>query len=190
MEPMIRTAVVIVLFVALAACVPQKKNYVMAQNLLDQQGIFRTSQEPAFTMALPEGVEFVEQTGSDYVDTAGHWDNRRYRFVKQGDKYIIDIAMTTVHLAEWGADQPWTESLDKKVYGKRVFRSGMGIFPEKCEDKGDIEATYKAWMYLPGGNGFPGSTRVVVYYIELGDQTTEQESFLKRADNRINFEMI
>ncbi len=174
-----------VISILFPGCVKSGRNFVVDKQLLEEQHSFKTSQEPAFTMDIPEGAEFKKMKLSDVNDIDGSWSDRLYFFRIKNPDYILMVEMETVYEAVWGVGQPWTNSLGKEIHGAKPFSCGTGVYKKKKK----ITDTYKAWMYSPGGDGFYGSTRITVYYLEDNDQTGDMEAFIHRADSRTKFRM-
>ncbi len=179
---------IIVLCSALAVLTGCNKKiaFVVDEKMMQEQKIFTTSQEPRFSLKVLDGLNYLGSQDYSENDVDLKHDTKIYRFVSNGsDNYSVLIEMTTVEVAEWGMDYPWTIHLEKKNHGSKTFRCGIGTFPKK----GHVKSTYKAWQYVPGGIGLSGSTRVIVYYFENGDYRDDPAAFSARADARTKFKM-
>ncbi len=161
------------------------RKFVVYKQLLEEQYVFKTSQEPAFTMDIPIGGEFKKKKFDDVNDIDGSWSDRLYFFKTENPDYILLVDMETVYETEQGVAQPWTNSMGKEIHGTKSFDSGTGVVKKNNQ----ITNTYKGWVYAPGGDGFHGSTRITVYYLEDNDQTGDMQVFIHRADSRTKFRM-
>jgi hypothetical protein len=180
---------VIPLFLLVLTGCALTKGFTIDRMLMDTQHIFKTSQESAFSMKLTESTIYLDTLDKKVVDTDLSYVTKIYRFINKEDGYLILINMTTVSLAEWGMDTPWTQDLGKEVHGARTFNCGIGTLIQKADGGQNLLFTFKGWMYTPGGIGTPGTTRIVVYYLEHGDQRDNLEAFIARANNHADFTM-
>lgn len=165
------------------------RDFAIDRTLLDTQHIFKTSQESAFSMKLSKSTIYIDTLDKKKIDTDLSYVTKIYRFINKEDSYLMLIDMTTVSLAEWGMDTPWTQNLGKEVHGTKIFHCGIGTTKWKADGEKNLLFTFKGWMYTPGGIGTPGTTRIVVYYLEAGDQRDNLEAFIARANNRADFSM-
>lgn len=189
MKSLMMIAMAVISLIILSSCV-EKKSYIVDKNLLDNEHIFRSSQEASFSMKIPESLIYQGPVDFSKNDTDGSWTTKIYKFVNEQQSYIIMIEMTTIAIAEWGAGYPWTKELGKEMHGSKPFHCGTGVLPKNANTTGkNVKVTFKGWMYIPGGIGTSGATRIIVYYMEKGDHTNGLNSFLARADNRVDFTM-
>ena len=165
------------------------KSFAIDRDLMETQHIFKSSQEPGFSMKLAEGTIYKDTLDKREASTALSYVTKTHRFINKKHGYIILIDMTTVSLAEWGSATPWEREMGNEIHGIKTFQCGIGTMTGKVHDGKKLLLTYKGWMYTPGGIGTPGTTRIVVYYLEAGDQRDNLENFVARADNRVNFSM-
>jgi len=168
----------------LAGC-NKKKAYVIDDKLMQEDHIFVTSQEPRFQLDISDELCYLNSQDHSKNDVALKVDKKQYRFVSKNSDYFIVIEMTTMDIGEWGVNYPWETTLEKETHGSKTFPCGIGTIPKD----GHAKSTYKAWMYVPGGIGFSGSTRVIVYYVEKGDHQDDSVAFSARANTRTNFKM-
>jgi hypothetical protein len=180
--------VVFIFLLILTGCA-LTRSFAIDRMLMDTQHIFKTSQESAFSMKLSESTIYKDTLDKREIDTDLSYVTKIYRFINKKNDYLILIEMTTVSLAEWGMDTPWTQNIGKEVHGTKTFSCGIGTSTSKADDGKNLMFTFKGWMYTPGGIGTPGTTRIVVYYLEAGDQRDNLEAFIARANNRTDFSM-
>ncbi len=180
----ILAATLLMITILIAGCVQKKANFVVDKELLERKNIFKTSQEPKFTMKIQEGSEFLEEVDNEVNDTDGEWHDKIYWFVNHEEPaYGVLISMETVYMAEWNVVQPWTTRLENEIHGNKEFSCGI-----KISRTGKKNTSEKIWLYQPGGDGYPGTTRITIYYIEF-DATNDLEAFIVRANERVDFTM-
>jgi len=182
-------AVILSIFMLATVGCALVKGFEVDTELLKNKSIFKTSQEPSFSMTLAEGTEYKGEKDKRAAKVDLGYVDKTHLFANEAEQYLLMVNMTTVSLAEWGADTPWRKDMGKEPHGNKDFDCGIGFFDTKTEAGLAKRFTYKAWMYVPGGIGSPGTTRVVVYYIEPGDYQEDLGAFISRADSRADFKM-
>ncbi len=175
----------IMISVLFSGCVQSGRKFVVDKQLLEKQYVFKTSQEPAFTMNIPIEADFKKKKLAEVNDIDGSWSDRLYFFRAKNPDYVLMVDMETVYEAKLGVGQPWSTSLGRELHGTKFFDCGTGVVKKKSK----ITNTYKGWVYAPEGDGFYGSTRITVYYLETGDHTDDIKAFIVRADSRTSFKL-
>jgi hypothetical protein len=179
--------------ILLSGCVASK-NYQVDQNLLNQQ-VFKSSQEPSFSMKLSDDFEYLGQIDNSKSNTDHSYRHVSYHFVNEKKSFATAVHMITLDTGEWNVYRPWKLDLGEEIHGEKRFFCGANMFYLVLNEKEkNIYAsssfsdgtlvTNKVWVYTPGA--YRG-TRIIVHYIEKGNKLARISDFSKKANQNIVF---
>ena len=169
-------------------------NYQVDQNLLNQQ-IFKSTQEPSFSMKLSDDFKYIGLIDNSKNNTDHSYKYVSYHFVNEKKSFATAVHMITLDTGEWNVYMPWKIDLGNEIHGDKTFSCGANMFYLVLnENEKELYAsssfsdgtlvTNKVWVYTPGG--FRG-TRIIVHYIEKGNKLATITDFSKRANFNVLF---
>jgi len=189
---------IILLMIFLTTGCVTSSSYFVDPNKVNQNFIFASPQSPFFSMKLSKDFKYLEGVDLSKNNTDHSYSYFNHYFVNEKEPFAASIQMITLDLGEWNDYRPWQWPLEKEIHGDKTFYCGTSLYnlrltkkEKELYQKYDIYngtlITTKIWVYTPGGTS--GDTRIIVRYFEKGDQTENMGAFIRRANNRLDFQI-
>lgn len=191
-------SVIIFLSAILVTGCVTSKSYFVDPNQVNRNFIFTSPQSPSFSIKLSEDFKYLEGVNLSKNDTGLSYTYYNHYFANEKDSFFVSIQMITLNTGEWHVYRPWKWDLGKEIHGDKPFYCGTSYYRLKMTEKEkELSREYKlydgtlittkVWVYTPGG--ISGGTRIIIRYFEKGNHTENMAAFIKRANNRLDFQI-